>query len=152
MTTKRSPMDERIARGYIFSGKAVITLTNTSNGHVMMYKITRVNDFLWFVHFNFGNAGVRWRYVSCIHKDTPWRLSSAKVSKYCPKDLEWVVCEWMLRKVHGYDNTYPEVTINHNGFCGRCGRLLTDDKSVEYGLGPVCRIKVWEDERKEVTR
>ena len=152
MSTKRPPMENRIARSFVFSGKAVITLTNTSNNHVMMYKITKINDFLWFVHYNFGDVGVRWRYVSCVHKDTPWRLCSADKSKYSPSDKVWVVFEWLLRRIHGYDNTYPEVIVNHNGFCGRCGRLLTDDKSVEHGLGPVCRIKIWEKERKEVTK
>jgi hypothetical protein len=32
----------------------------------------------------------------------------------------------------------PGCEVWHEGYCGRCGHLLTDPASIALGLGPVC--------------
>jgi hypothetical protein len=48
---------------------------------------------------------------------------------------------WILAKVEEgkADLVDANVQITHLGKCLRCGRTLTDAKSIEIGLGPVCR-------------
>jgi hypothetical protein len=29
--------------------------------------------------------------------------------------------------------------VKHCGYCGKCGRVLTEPESLESGLGPICR-------------
>lgn len=47
---------------------------------------------------------------------------------------------WVLRQVEVKNTTALEgVEMFHLGKCIRCGAKLTDAKSIEIGLGPVCR-------------
>ena len=42
---------------------------------------------------------------------------------------------WLLKHI----NDLPEnIKIWHNGYCGKCGRMLTVPDSIDSGFGPVC--------------
>ena len=48
-------------------------------------------------------------------------------------DAMWAF-EWFARHFHEYDR----IQIWHQGVCSHCGRVLTDPKSIERGIGPKC--------------
>jgi len=57
------------------------------------------------------------------------------------KTLSAKAIAWALRNIERGNFALLEdsVEIYHLGNCLRCGRVLTDAKSIEIGLGPVCR-------------
>lgn len=52
-----------------------------------------------------------------------------------------VAIAWVLAKVEEakFDLLNEKVEVMHTGCCLRCGKTLTDAKSIESGLGPICR-------------
>jgi hypothetical protein len=47
---------------------------------------------------------------------------------------------WILKEVQAghIDKVDSLVEVYHTGHCLKCGRPLTDSKSIELGLGPIC--------------
>jgi hypothetical protein len=48
---------------------------------------------------------------------------------------------WLVGRVVAEDEKRltEQVTVFHEGRCGKCNRKLTDPTSIRIGLGPVCR-------------
>lgn len=157
MTDTRKPMSPLEIRRFMYAGKASLTMRCTVNNHKLMYKILafKKNPNMWRVMVNIGETHVKWRYLSCINGNKPERLTNT-TSIFKPSDIQWIMFEELLRHVHTmFRESIPNVDVTHNGFCGRCGKHLHDDESVEHGFGPVCWKKVDtynSPYRKEVTR
>lgn len=48
---------------------------------------------------------------------------------------------WILRQVERehFNKLEESVELKHFGHCIVCGKTLTDDTSIEFGIGPICR-------------
>lgn len=141
MPNTRQPMTPEEIKRFIFAGNASITLRCNINDHKLVYKINPPKDSkdVWFVNINTEELPItNWRYVGCIFSNNPCKLVITKKSKFHTGDKEWYIFDWLLRVVHNMDKPRSDVEVTHNGFCGRCGRHLTDDKSVERGYGAYC--------------
>ena len=133
------------ALAFIFSGKAVVTLTSAKTGTHYTYKIKAPadNPKMFFAQHLFGPDNAwngDWSYLGYIHPSTFYLrdrfLSAGKKGK--PDAASFKALDWALK--HLSAGSIPEgLTIQHSDACGKCGRPLTDPVSVETGLGPVCR-------------
>ena len=129
------------ALDFIFSGKAVVTLTSTSGTH-FTFKLSQSDDErVFFVNHLFGSDNSwdgDWAFLGIVFDDNHSRLVAGKKGK--PNAASFKALAWTLQ--HLAAGGIPEaLTIQHNDACGRCGRELTDPVSVATGLGPICRGK-----------
>jgi hypothetical protein len=130
------------ALDFIFSGKAVVTLTSTSGTH-FTFKIKKGKDETapFFVQHLYGPDNSwdgDWAYLGCIFSDSRGVVRAGKKGK--PNAPSFGALSWALK--HLAAGSIPaELTIQHNDACGVCGRELTDPISVATGIGPICRSK-----------
>jgi len=157
MTDTRISMSALEIRRFIYAGKASITMESLVTGTKIMYEIKplvsnhKVVPGLWRVRCRTNNGS--WLYLSYIdmNKDAT-RLAIPKKSVFKTKSKQWLAFEMLLRHIHMPNSRehMHVVRVTHNGFCGHCGRHLTDDLSVERGFGPVCWEKIIAEFEKEV--
>lgn len=48
----------------------------------------------------------------------------------------------VLNRLENFGVLWDEVQVISDGKCSVCGRRITDDDSLNYGIGPVCRKKL----------
>jgi hypothetical protein len=65
------------------------------------------------------------------------RLTSK--SKFASESTPVKVLNWAFKKVAEGGNLPEGYSIAHEGYCCKCGKLLTDPISIEMGIGPNCR-------------
>jgi hypothetical protein len=134
------------ALDFIFSGKAVVTLSSTSGTH-FTFKVSAGKDGgIFFVNYLYGpnNAawGGDWAYSGFVKSDDDGNPTTGLIAgrKGTPDAVSFKAFQWALAHLkHGH---IPDtLTIQHNVTCGVCGRELTDPISVATGIGPICRSK-----------
>jgi len=45
---------------------------------------------------------------------------------------------WIMRRVAKHEEFPDTMSFWHEGYCGRCGRVMTNPESIETGFGPTC--------------
>jgi len=146
MPNIRKGMTPEEIKRFIFAGKASITVWSPQSDYSVVYRIIHPKNSkgIWFVNINTAELPkTRWRYVGYISNHSPHILIHTNKSKFNQSDKEWYIFVWLLCLAYGIYGPLPRIEIRHNGFCGRCGRHLIDDKSVERGFGPICWKRVW---------
>lgn len=130
--------------GFALAGKAHITLTSERTNHHFTYRIkqcvdkeTREVKDLWFVSILIdGNADEgRFDYIGVVREDRSFALtkkSTADEDSVCVKAFRYF-WKYLLQ-----DRIAPQLQVQHEGKCGRCGRTLTHPESIESGIGPEC--------------
>ena len=130
------------ALDFIFSGKAVVTLTSAKTDTHFTFKINVGNDNdVFFVKHLFGPNNAwngDWAYLGFIPTDERNKLVAGRKGKRGAPSF--LALDWAL--AHLAAGRIPDaLTIQHDDVCGRCGKELTDPISVATGLGPICRSK-----------
>ncbi len=59
-------------------------------------------------------------------------------SRYTPNATPVKVIKWAINLIHENKPLPQGYSIKHEGYCCRCGRLLTTSESIENGIGPEC--------------
>lgn len=130
---------------FILGGSSEFTIkqdgTGSSEPVSYNYKVKRNdNGTCWFVYAETAGEG-KLKYHGYIKRDMTFHHSDKGVSleggcfnSKAVKGLIWVLrnSEKLPKKVH----------VLHHGRCSVCGKKLTDEESVKYGIGPTCRKKV----------
>jgi len=131
------------AIGFIFSGKAVVTLTSATTGTHFTFKVSISDDGnVFFVKHLFGpdnSWNGDWAFLGVVvFRGQHSVLRAGKKGK--PDAPSFKALAWTLKHLDA--GSIPDaLTIQHNDQCGRCGRELTDPVSISTGLGPICREK-----------
>jgi len=141
---------ERIM-GFMFAGKATMTLASNKTGNRFTYKITEAdkkspNDKpMFFVSALTGSDNENgFSYLGIIKEYNDGKVNfsfakpeKAKIKADAPsaKAFQWAISNILnMRKPDSLD-------VWHEGRCGRCNRKLTVPESIESGLGPECASK-----------
>jgi hypothetical protein len=123
-------------------GRAVFTVANNKGDHYT-FRIGRSKDTQpLFVGLLTGpDNESSYTYLGIYEPEKKQVRLTAK-SKYTNESAPTKVVNWAIRQVA--ENTpLPEgYSIQHAGKCCKCGRLLTDPVSCEFGIGPECRSKL----------
>ena len=113
------------------------TIKSVKTGKDYTYKISRsCYNGVWYTHVkveleyqNFVRLGT---YINGAirHKGIVVNTPSA------------IAIAYVLKRTEDKDfaNLDKLVEVMHTGNCLICGKILTDAKSIEIGLGPVCRV------------
>jgi len=132
------------ALDFIFSGKAVVTLTSAATGTHFTFKVSEKDGEVFFVKHLFGpdnSWNGDWAFLGFIRAKDGVPTSTLLAGKSGkPEAPSFEAFNWTLSNLNR--GGIPDaLTIQHNDSCGRCGRELTDPVSVATGLGPICREK-----------
>jgi len=132
---------------YILAGNAIITMKNISTGNRFTYKISKLKkkyqqtnkstDIYWVRVLTCPNntRGYRFFGTVFVNGSVNFKVSNkSKISKDAQSVRVFHYCLYHLTK----NDLSDDVKFYHEGYCGRCGRLLTVPESIVAGYGPIC--------------
>jgi len=130
------------ALDFVFSGKAIVTLTSAVTDTHFTFKVSVSDDGnVFFVKHLFGPDNSwdgDWAFIGVIFSNNRAVIHAGKKGK--PHAPSFKALAWTLGNLAA--GSIPStLTIQHNDACGVCGRELTDPVSVATGIGPICRSK-----------
>lgn len=128
--------DKTSALKYLLGGRALFTVESRKTGKWFTYKVLLSRKYPQFYYVGVLTKNNKFMYICCLYK----LQSLLKAKKIDIRPLEdqykifkWVYSTLILDKFPNNTNFY------HHGTCAYCGRFLTTPKSIEYGVGPICR-------------
>jgi len=139
-------VDAATAAHFLVGGHAVATFESRKTGARFTYKIRRADpepgdtrEPPYFVSVLIGpNNESDYQYLGCIFQKKSY--SHGRKSKIAPDAPSAVAFGWAWGHLSA-GRMPPNMTVWHEGRCGRCGRRLTTPESVASGFGPVCMTK-----------
>jgi len=138
----------KIGSLFLTAGHAIFTVSNPK-GERYTFKITRKDPeemsryqrSIYFAALLTGPDNTsNYTYMGVFDPATedPKMLRLTKASKYTADSLPVRVFNWAVRILMDDRELPIGYSVCHEGYCGRCGRLLTVPESVESGFGPEC--------------
>jgi len=135
-----------VDKQFILGGRAIFSVHNPK-GQQYTFKVTRKDHFnggnIYFVKLMYGPDNENdFRYLGILNplKGT---IRLTQKSKFTYDSMAVKVLQWALKNIW-MNRELPEgYGINSNGYCARCGRMLTrhegtDPEGHRYGFGPHC--------------
>lgn len=121
---------EKNNNGAEFTAKSIVTNKEYT------FKISR--SFFkerWFTHIHVETGYQNYIRLGCYFMG---KITDKKEKIDTPSAK---AIAWILRKVENkeWSELDKGVEIMHTGSCLVCGLKLTDSKSIEHGIGPICR-------------
>ena len=115
---------------------AEFTATSLRTGKDFTFKIAR-KEFQgkWYTHLYVETEYLQFKHLGTYFGGKVWKKRS-EVDTPSAKAIGWILANVEANRSDFVDSN---VQITHLGKCLRCGKTLTDAKSIEIGLGPVCR-------------
>jgi hypothetical protein len=133
---KKRIKSERVKQ-FVFAGRAVFTIESARTGKQFTYKVSKSevpNTYVvrWFdcEKDAYGFVGVYYTDRDFFKLVPPW-LNEQR--DWRPAQIRAI--EYFFAHIH---NIPEGLLVYHEGRCARCGRPLTDEKSLELGFGPEC--------------
>ena len=128
-----------VRRAYV---KAVVTLKSEVTGNHFTYKVKKHEEKpLYFVSVlaeGENSNDNAYKYLGLIIcDDNTNKFILTKASKASNKSKSFLAFKYVYDKLVN-DVNIKDVSIYHEGVCGKCGRKLTTPDSIERGFGPVC--------------
>lgn len=139
-----------VTKTFVLGGRAVFTVHNPTGQHytyrvVLKQEGTRPGVF--FVNLLTGPENTTdFTYLGILDPSGPGIRLTNK-SKLRADSTPVRVLVWALRQIWAEREIPTGYGINHEGRCGRCGRVLTRPEGVDqggyrFGFGPECWGKV----------
>jgi hypothetical protein len=127
-------------REFILGGKSEFTIFNVVNGIGYKYHIKSNKEYsMWFISVKLAGS---FRYAGFIKKDANGRLVYCR-GKKGSMDGNNTAIKGLLWTIDRSDRIpFDKVKIIHHGRCAVCGKPLTDELSIERGIGPICYKRV----------
>ena len=126
---------------YIFAGNAYFTLTSRKTNAHYTYNISKKkNAPVWFVKIQDGHSNVYSGYIK-VNNGT-YQYYKGNSGTYDMDDNRILSLMWFIRHINDTDID-NKIVLQHVGKCCKCGRKLTDPKSIELGIGPECMKSVY---------
>jgi len=115
-----------------------LTVISNSTKKDYTFKVTKkvnkkqqkyIHIYVEMGYLNFNYLGIYWENKIVIKGGKEIETPAAKA------------ISWILSKIekHEKESLNKQVSFYHLGKCIKCGKTLTDKKSIEIGLGPYCR-------------
>lgn len=115
---------------------AEFTIVSKVTGKDYTYKISRSEwKGKFYTHIRVEQGYLNFNYLGSYFNG---KMFKKRILVNTPSAI---AISWVLDKVEKgmFDLLNKSVELKHLGCCVRCGRTLTDNNSIEAGLGPVCR-------------
>jgi hypothetical protein len=122
---------------FVLAGDAIITVVSAATGTRFTFKVNRPKlDAPHFVALLGGPDNTRdYRFLGTIFGGTVYVPGKkSRISHDAPSARAW---SWVWRHL-SQGKMPPQTTVMHEGYCGRCGRVITTPTSIASGIGPEC--------------
>lgn len=140
---ERHELSREDALRFILAGHSIFTVQNTETGNRFTYRVSRIGPEDSYsgqeVHFcqvlTGGDNGNDYSFFGTLFSKRKYVHSKkSRITGQAPsvKVFLWVVKKLMRKELP------DQIKIFHEGYCGRCGTLLTVPDSIVTGYGPVC--------------
>jgi hypothetical protein len=128
------------ALDFVLGGRAVFTATSAKTGKHFTYRVNRKGpDSPFFVGVLSGHDNAAdYQYIGFISHQTLELVAGRKGKPDAPS---FKALNWALRHLVERDGIPDDLTLQHEGRCCRCARLLTHPESLSTGIGPECAKK-----------
>jgi hypothetical protein len=137
------------AKTYALSGEIgspKLTLESKKTGKWYTYSVSRARDRatgepkdFWFVGLLSGPDNTAdYQYLGMLD-GSGFRLT--KASKLTADSAPVRGFNYFWKHIT-QDQLPTDMTVRHEGSCGRCGRTLTTPRSLQLGIGPECAAKM----------
>lgn len=129
---------------FVAAGHAIFTVANGKGQHytyrVVCSKASAKNPrSAWWVSFLTGPDNEHdYTYIGRYYPQNGGSFTLTNASNLPAESLPVRVFAWAIAVIHGQKRLPDGYSIHHEGFCGRCGRRLTNPESIETGIGPEC--------------
>ena len=133
-----NPFDNaKDALEFIFGGRAMVTLSSAETGKHFTYKVSRKGpDTPFFVGVLSGpDNRSDYQYIGFISHQTLELVAGRKGRPDTPSSKAF---NWALRHLVERDQIPAALSIQHEGRCCKCARVLTHPDSLRTGIGPEC--------------
>lgn len=135
-----------IDRNFVIAGRALFTVSNGRGEHyTFRVNHTKGSDQYapcWFVSLLTGPDNENdYSYIGKLDPETG-AVGLTRASKIGEDAVSFKVLVWALKQLWTRKDLPAGYEINHEGRCGKCGRLLTVPESVQSGYGPECIRKM----------
>lgn len=136
---------------FMLAGDAILTFQSSVSEQYFTYRIVKDSDKdLWYVKvLNSADNVGGYAYIGCMY------YANGKVCFKLPKQpkisaqaLSVVVFTWVVDHLP-FLKALSKINIRHEGYCCKCGRVLTTPDSIVAGIGPVCAGKMRKEEAKK---
>lgn len=124
---------------FILGGKAEFTILNRRSGTGVKYKVIRKKDKkLWFIYVYEDG----WEYAGFFRKapNNDLEYKRGERGKCNIQDPYIKALYWVMLNPYKLGQ---DIELIHHGKCSVCGRKLTDEESINRGIGPTCFKKVF---------
>ena len=123
-------------RRYILGGKGVVTLKSPSGvHHTYSFRFPREPEKFpedtYFVYVM--NSETDWDYIGMLQRGS---LRTTCMSRYAHSNPLFKGAAYIVKMMTSDMDT--PMMLYHEGVCSICGKRLTNPKSLEIGIGPVC--------------
>lgn len=112
---------------FLFGGRAKFTLKSLKTGRGVQFYCKQKVHYTAVHHPDSG-------YLGAITKVKGDEIQFKPIHNPYNKHSPEGIFAWFCRHYTEYD----KIELWHHGECSMCGRALTDPKSIERGIGPVC--------------
>lgn len=134
-----------LTRDFFLGGKAIFTVQNNDTGEHRTYRIkaSKPNDRYpnpaYFVGLLSGPDNTSsYQYLGMVDPQNGNVRLTAK-SRMTEESAAVKGIRYVLGRVFSSGQIHDQMEVRHAGHCGRCGKTLTEPKSLDCGLGPCCR-------------
>lgn len=118
-------------------GKAIFTVANPQGQHYT-FKIKHDKGTPFFVSLLTGPDNyLNYTYLGMYIPQNKTVTLTAK-SKFKEDSTPVKVIRWAIKMISDNKPLPQGYSIQHEGRCCRCGRLLTTPESIKHGIGPEC--------------
>lgn len=125
-------------RGFILGGRATFTVKNTRTGARFTYRVLKVDQVFHVSLLTGPQNDEHYAYLGTLfdHGRIYRHGMRSRIGNAAPGEVAF---RWLWNH---FDRLPACIEIWHEGYCARCGRLLTVPESIEAGFGPECIKKV----------
>jgi len=131
-----------ISLDFLFAGKAIFTASSPKGTHYT-YKVVKKEyngKEIVFVNLLTGADNLSsYSYMGVLDRQNGFRLTAK--SRLKDESTPIQVFRWAVDILKGKRGIKEGYEIRHENRCGSCGRVITNPKSLDNGLGPVCGKK-----------
>ena len=132
-------------RNFIFAGRSVFTLENSSTGNYITFRIKSIKKQGKVVPNEYGveakvlgdsSSGYTFMGFLNLNRGTFQEWGSTQRGS-----ISYVTFYWLMRNI-GKLEDFNTLSIYHEGSCCKCGMPLTVPESIDSGIGPECKKKM----------
>lgn len=136
------------AEQFILAGKSITTIKNINTGNRFTYKVVKARKqrgptTVWFCRVLTGPDNCsHYTFIGTIqHKGSQLFYQHSPKSRIDDEAMSVQALKAIV-SLFNQNRMFDCIEFWHQGYCGRCGKLLTVPESIEQGFGPFCINKV----------